>query len=82
MAKKKKVKKDIKQYDHADKERLNNPPVGLVSEDTEPYKDTKKTYEYDPHFDPQLVWAGKASIPPLKYRPSASMCMNALTRKR
>jgi len=46
--------------DHAGKKRLNNPPVGLVSEDTEPYEDTRKTYEYDPHLDPQLQWAGKA----------------------
>ena len=60
MAKKKKVNKDIEQYDHAGKKRVNNPPVGLVSEDTEPYKDSRKTYEYDPHLDPQLVWAGKA----------------------
>jgi len=29
-------KRDISQYDHADKERLNNPPVGLVSEATAP----------------------------------------------
>ncbi|MCG2776500.1 MAG: site-specific DNA-methyltransferase, partial [Desulfobacterales bacterium] len=60
MAKKKKANKDIEQYDHAGKERLNNPPVGLVSEDTEPYEDFRKTYEYDPHLDPQLQWAGKA----------------------
>jgi len=60
MARKKKVNKDIEQYDHANKKRLNNPPVGLVSENTEPYEDTRKTYEYDPHLDPQLQWAGKA----------------------
>jgi len=60
MAKKKKVNKDIEQYDHADKKRLNNPPVGLVSENTEPYSTSKKTYKYDPHLDPQLQWAGKA----------------------
>jgi len=60
MAIKKKANKDIEQYDHAGKKRLNNPPVGLVSANTEPYEDTKKTYEYDPHLDPQLQWAGKA----------------------
>ena len=60
MARKKKVNKDIEQYDHADKKRLNNPPVGLVSENTEPYSTSKKTYKYDPHLDPQLQWAGKA----------------------
>jgi adenine-specific DNA-methyltransferase len=60
MARKKKVNKDIEQYDHPNKKRLNNPPVGLVSENTEPYSTSKKTYEYDPHLDPQLQWAGKA----------------------
>ncbi|OPL14236.1 MAG: DNA methylase [delta proteobacterium ML8_D] len=60
MARKKKMNKDIEQYDHANKERLNNPPVGLVSETTEPYSTSKKTYKYDPHLDPQLQWAGKA----------------------
>jgi len=52
--------RDITQYDHADKERLNNPPVGLVSEATEPSTEAKKTYAYDPHLSPQLQWAGKA----------------------
>jgi len=51
-------KKPIEQYDHKDKERLNNPPVGLVNADRDK-ETTKKKYEYDPHLDPQLVWAGK-----------------------
>ena len=59
-AKKAKTKKKaIDSYDHRGKKRPNNPPVGLVTPETD--KDTgKKTYEYDPHLDPQLVWAGKA----------------------
>ncbi len=62
MAKRKqnKAKKLIKSYDHTDKKRANNPPVGLVTPDTDPDKGKKQTYEYDPHLDPQLVWAGKA----------------------
>ena len=49
----------IEAYDHLGEERLNNPPVGLVSPDTD--RDAgRKTYEYDPHLDPQLQWAGKA----------------------
>ena len=49
----------IESYDHRDKERLNNPPVGLVTPDTD--RDSgKKTYAYDPHLDPQLQWTGKA----------------------
>ena len=39
--------KNIEQYDHSDKKRLNNLPGGLVSENTEPYSIEKKTYEYD-----------------------------------
>ncbi|MBI4063456.1 MAG: site-specific DNA-methyltransferase [Elusimicrobia bacterium] len=51
-------KKPIEQYDHSDKKRKNNPPVGLVTADTEKDAD-KKTYAYDPHLDPRLEWAGK-----------------------
>ncbi len=51
--------KPIEQYEHADKQRANNPPVGLVTPDTDP-DIGKQTYAYDPHLDPQLVWASKA----------------------
>ncbi|MEQ9380128.1 MAG: site-specific DNA-methyltransferase [Pirellulales bacterium] len=62
MAKKrtKPKKKEIEQYAHPDKRRANNPPVGLVTPETDPVQPTHKTYEYDPHLDPQLIWAGKA----------------------
>lgn len=56
-------KRPIEQYEHKDKQRVNNPPVGLVNPDTDPDVKLglpKKTYQYDPHLDPQLVWAGKA----------------------
>jgi len=56
---KKSDKKPIEQYEHKDKKRINNPPVGLVTPETDK-KEGKKTYSYDPHLDPQLVWAGKA----------------------
>lgn len=52
-------KKPIQQYDHPDKKRAYNPPVGLVTPKTDPPA-SKKKYQYDPHLDPQLVWAGKA----------------------
>ncbi len=53
------AKRPIESYDHRDKERLNNPPVGLVTPETD--QDAgRKTYAYDPHLDPQLQWAGKA----------------------
>jgi adenine-specific DNA-methyltransferase len=66
MARKKKTetnrtRRPIESYEHRDKERVNNPPVGLVTPDTDPDAgQKKKTYAYDPHLDPQLVWAGKA----------------------
>ena len=51
--------RSIEAYDHTGQERLNNPPVGLVSPETD--RDAgRRTYEYDPHLDPQLQWAGKA----------------------
>ena len=52
-------KRPIEQYDHKSKTRINNPPVGLVTEKTDPPVTSRKTYAYDPHLDPQLVWAGK-----------------------
>src|SRR3989304_2917772 len=54
-----KGKKPIEQYDHKDKQRVNSPPVGLVTPEADK-ESGKKTYAYDPHLDPQLVWAGKA----------------------
>jgi adenine-specific DNA-methyltransferase len=62
MAKMKRTKSDkrpIEQYSHTDKKRVNNPPVGLVTPETD-QKETKRTYAYDPHLDPSLQWAGKA----------------------
>ena len=54
-----KSRRPIESYDHRDKDRLNNPPVGLVTPETD--RDAgQKTYTYDPHLDPQLQWSGKA----------------------
>ena len=53
------AKLPIESYDHRGRDRLNNPPVGLVTPETD--RDAgKKMYAYDPHLDPQLQWAGKA----------------------
>ena len=54
-------KKPIEQYDHRDKTRLNNPPVGLVTPETDPESSTKKTYRYDPHIDPALQFDSQRS---------------------
>ena len=52
-------KRNIENYAHKGKERVNNPPVGLVTPQTD--RDAaRKTYAHDPHIDPQLGWAGKA----------------------
>jgi len=61
MAKKKasEGKRKIEPYQHTDKTRVNNPPVGLVTPQTDP-EQPKKSYQYDPHIDPSLLWAGKA----------------------
>lgn len=51
-------KREISAYTHEDKKRAYNPPVGLVTPDTD--KDSgKQNYAYDPHLDPQLGWSGK-----------------------
>jgi len=57
---KKNSQKNIEQYEHRDKQRLNNPPVGLVDAHTDNGGLKKQKYEYDPHLDPTLQWAGKA----------------------
>jgi adenine-specific DNA-methyltransferase len=51
-------KKDIEQYQHKGKTRCNNPQVGIADAEIDT-DDKKQLYEYDPHLDPQLWWAGK-----------------------
>ena len=51
--KKNTAKKPIESYDHKGQKRPNNPPVGLVTPDTDPDHGKKKTYEYDPHLELQ-----------------------------
>lgn len=50
--------RDVEAYTHDDKKRTNNPPVGMAQHDKK--AETVKTYQYDPHLDPALQWAGKA----------------------
>ena len=60
-------KRPIETYEHTDKQRANNSPVGLVTPDTDP--DARpRTYAYDPHLDPQLQWAGKVIFPKPAYK--------------
>jgi len=48
----------IKQYFHNYTKRTNNPPVGLVTPETD-IDMPQKQYSYDPHLDPQIIWTGK-----------------------
>ncbi|MGB7710429.1 MAG: hypothetical protein WBL95_13005 [Microcoleus sp.] len=52
MARQKKPdQRKIDQYNHENQQRVNNPPVGLVTPETDPDGDNKN-YSYDPHLDP------------------------------
>jgi adenine-specific DNA-methyltransferase len=53
-------KRKIENYTHREKKRVNNPPVGLVTPETDKDVGEKQTYVYDPHLDPTIQWAGKA----------------------
>jgi hypothetical protein len=39
-------KRAIDRYEHAGKKRVNNPPVGLVTPETDPPLPTHKVYDY------------------------------------
>ena len=84
MARKKKTttKRPIESYEHRDKQRVNNPPVGLVTPETDPDAGAKKTYAYDPHLDPQLVGRARPSTPPSRCRRSRCTSTSASTRAR
>lgn len=48
----------VDDYEHLAANRTNNPPSGLAHLDRE--ATPVRTLAYDPHLDPQLVWAGRA----------------------
>lgn len=58
MGRTKNKQRQVEHYTHQGKDRANNPPVGLVTPETDGEED-KKIYRHDPHIDPQLQWAGK-----------------------
>jgi len=47
----------VNDYEHTDAKRTNNPPSGLAHLDRE--ETPVRTLAYDPHMDPQMVWAGR-----------------------
>ena len=48
----------VEDYEHSAATRTNNPPAGLAHLDRD--ETPTRTLTYDPHLDPQLIWAGKA----------------------
>src|SRR3954453_7490664 len=50
--------KAVGDYRHEQATRLNNPTAALAREDVAPVPERR--FEFDPHLDPQLQWAGKA----------------------
>jgi adenine-specific DNA-methyltransferase len=50
--------KEVGDYRHENARRLNNPTAALAREDIAPVP--HRTYSFDPHLPPELVWAGKA----------------------
>ena len=52
------IDREILDYRHKGVKRKNNPEEGLAT--YLPEERAKTRYQYDPHLDPQLVWAGKA----------------------
>jgi adenine-specific DNA-methyltransferase len=49
----------VRDFRHEEARRKNNPPAGIAPIYEMPRRQTTR-YAYDPHLDPQLVWAGKA----------------------
>src|ERR1700683_3489572 len=47
-------------YVHTAARRTNNPPAGLAHLDRDVTPTRAISYQYDPHLDPVLEWAGKA----------------------
>jgi adenine-specific DNA-methyltransferase len=47
----------VEDYEHVGAKRTNNPPAGLAHLDKD--ETPVKRLSYDPHLDPQMVWAGK-----------------------
>jgi adenine-specific DNA-methyltransferase len=50
---------EVKDFRHDSARRKNNPPAGIAPI-CEVRERKIRQYTYDPHLDPQLIWAGKA----------------------
>ena len=58
-AKRSSRKRRVEDFRHPGAKRRNNPPAGIAPT-YESRKRQTRQYAYDPHLDPQLIWAGKA----------------------
>lgn len=52
----------LEQYEHKDKQRLNNPPVGFGGAHTDNGGQKKKTYQYDSPLGPTASMGGQGRI--------------------
>lgn len=55
------MRNGVKDFRHDDVRRKNNPPAGIAII-YEPHEQKTNTYSYNPHLDPQLIWADKAQM--------------------
>jgi adenine-specific DNA-methyltransferase len=67
----------VDDYRH-DNQRLNNPPIGLTGYEPQVSEPEIKTYAYDPHLSPQLVWAGKPGLEEIKVSDRAGVDVETL----
>jgi adenine-specific DNA-methyltransferase len=67
----------VDDYRHDD-QRLNNPPIGLAGYEPQVSEPEIKTYAYDPHLSPQLVWAGKPGLEEIKVSDRAGVEVETL----
>ena len=51
----------VRDFRHEEARRKNNPPAGIAAI-YEPHEQKTNTYSYNPHLDPQLIWADKAQM--------------------
>jgi adenine-specific DNA-methyltransferase len=66
----------IDAYTYSEYDRANIPPVGMAQYDKVASPEAK--YEYDPHIDPSLQWAGKKEGTSFEV-PTTSIHMRRLT---
>ncbi len=70
----------VEDYEHVGAKRTNNPPVGLAHLDREETPTRRLTY--DPHLDPQLLWAARPSALLWMFLRPRCTCMRNCQRRR